>query len=70
VVTFSLGWVTALLVRLHGPLSAQDVATLLGPLGMFATGITGSLYAINKAADVLNNRTDAGAESAAQPPQQ
>jgi len=54
----------------HGPLSAQDVATLLGPLGMFATGITGSLYAINKAADVLNNRTDAGAESAAQPPQQ
>jgi len=56
VITFALGWVTALVVKVHGPVSVSDVAALLGPLGLFVTGITGTLYAVNKAADVLNNR--------------
>ena len=68
VITFSLGWVTALLIRLRGPLSATDVATVIAPLGMFVGGVTSALYAINKGADVLNNRAEAE-EKADIPPQ-
>jgi len=54
--------VTALVVKIHGPVTVRDLGDVLGPMGMFVTGICGSLYAINKAADVLNNR--------AKPPEQ
>ena len=59
VVVFALGWVTALVSKIHGTVTVSDLGQVLGPLGMFVTGISGSLYAINKTADVFNNRTAA-----------
>jgi len=63
VIVFALGWVTALVTKVKGPVSVAEIGTLLGPLGVFVGAICGSLYGINKAADVLNNR-------AARPPEQ
>ena len=65
VVTFALGWVTALVSKVHGPVSVAELSSILGPMGFFVTGITGTLYAVNKTADVFNNR-NRGSE----PPQQ
>jgi uncharacterized membrane protein len=65
VVTFALGWVTALVSKVPGPVSVAELSSILSPMAFFVTGITGTLYGVNKAADVLNNR-NRGPE----PPQQ
>jgi hypothetical protein len=56
VICFALGWVTALVTKVHGPVTVAELGGVLQPLGMFVSTICASLYAINKAADVLNNR--------------
>ena len=63
VVFFSLGWVTALIVKVRGPVSVAEISAVLGPLGMFVGTICAPLYAMNKWADVQNNRS-------AKPPEQ
>jgi hypothetical protein len=58
VIVFALGWVTALVIKIHAPVTVRELTDALVPLGMFVTGITGTLYAVNKAAEVINHRTD------------
>jgi uncharacterized membrane protein len=56
VILFTLGFVSALLWKIHGPISAAEFSQAVGSLTLFATGLCGALYGINRAADVLNNR--------------
>jgi hypothetical protein len=58
-IAFALGWVTALVVKVHGPVTVAEIGALLGPLGLFVGGISGSLYGINKFADAMKSRQDA-----------
>jgi hypothetical protein len=66
VIVFALGWVTALVIKIHAPVTMREFSDTLVPLGMFVTGITGTLYAVNKAADVFNNRADHASPSGQQ----
>ncbi len=58
VVVFTLGFVSALLWKIHGPITAAEFSQAVGALTLFATGICGSLYGINRAAEVFNNRAN------------
>jgi hypothetical protein len=74
VVFFALGWVTALITRVRGPVTVAEIASLLGPLGMFVTGICVSLYGINKFADAWGKQgtgnREQGTASGPTPPAQ
>ncbi len=56
VIAFTLGFASALLWKIHAPVTVAEWCQALGALTLFATGICGALYGINRAADVLNNR--------------
>lgn len=56
IVVFALGWVTSLFSRVHGPVTVADIRELLPSMASFVGLVCGPLYAINKAADVMNNR--------------
>lgn len=59
-IVFALGWITGLLMKVHKPVSLGEVQSFVGTLTVFVTSICGSLYGINRAAEVLNNRTANG----------
>jgi hypothetical protein len=58
VIVFTLGFASALIWKIHAPVTVAEFCQALGALTLFATGICGSLYAINRAADVFNNRAN------------
>lgn len=60
VVVFTLGFVAALLWKIHAPVTVAEFCQAVSALTLFATGICGALYGINRAADVFNNRADKG----------
>lgn len=55
-IVFTLGFVTALLFKVQRPVTVAEFCQALNALTIFATGVCGALYGINKAADVFNNR--------------
>lgn len=56
VIVFTLGFVSALLWKLHGPITVAEFCQALSSLTLFATGICSALYGINRVADAFNNR--------------
>ena len=56
VISFSLGFVTALLFKLHGPITVAEFCQAVGAIGLFAGGICGSLYTINRIGNAVDNR--------------
>jgi predicted cation transporter len=58
IIMFTLGWGTALVTKIHTSVTVTELDGFLNAATFFVTGITGTLYAINKVADVANNKTD------------
>jgi hypothetical protein len=58
VIVFTLGFVAALLWKIHAPVSVGEFCQAVSALTLFATGICGALYGINRAADVFNKRAE------------
>lgn len=56
VIAFTLGFGTALVWKIHAPVTVGEFCQALSALTLFASGICGALYGINRAADVLNKR--------------
>ena len=69
VIVFTLGFVAALLWKIHAPVTVAEFSQAIGALTLFATGICGALYGINRAADVFNNRDDGSNNRADRGPQ-
>jgi hypothetical protein len=59
VIAFASGWITALVVKVPRPVLLPELGAFVGQLGLYVTGICTTLYAVNKAADVLNHRAPA-----------
>lgn len=55
-ILFTLGFVTALLWKIHGPVTVAEFCQGVGALGMFAGGICGTLYGINRLGNAADNR--------------
>lgn len=60
VIVFTLGFVAALLWKIHAPVSVGEFCQAVGALTLFAAGICGALYGINRTAEVFNNRAERG----------
>ena len=60
VIVFTLGFVTALIWKIHAPVTVAEFCQAISALTLFATGICAALYGINRAADVFNNRAERG----------
>jgi len=56
VVVFTLGAIAALLWKIHGPITVAEFCQAVGSLGLFASGICGALYGINRAGECFDNR--------------
>ena len=56
---FIIGAGVTLVAKMHTPVTVTDINNFLGSAGIFITTTCGPLYAINKAADVMNNKTNA-----------
>lgn len=60
VIIFSLGFVTALLCKVHGPITIAEFCSAVGSIGEFAIGVGGPLYAVNRAMESVDNRAKKG----------
>lgn len=60
IVAFVVGFGTALAWKINKPISIAEFDSFLQASGIFITTTCGSLYFINKGANVLNNKTDKG----------
>jgi hypothetical protein len=56
VICFASGWITALVTKVHGPVSLPELGAFVGQVGLYVGGICTTLYTVNAAKDVLNNR--------------
>jgi hypothetical protein len=56
VVVFALGFITALLWKVRGPITVAEFCQAVGSLGMFTGGVCGALYGINRFGECLDNR--------------
>lgn len=56
VIGFATGWMTALLMKVRGPVTVPELTAFVGQLGMYVGGICTSLYGVNKFADAWKNR--------------
>lgn len=63
VVSFSLGFVTALLLKVHGPITVSEFCSAVGVLGEFAGGICGALYGINRLGNWADNKAVHGPQN-------
>lgn len=60
VIVFTIGVVAALLWKIKGPITVADFSQAIGSLGLFAGGICGSLYGINRISEAVETRADDG----------
>ncbi|ACO32132.1 MULTISPECIES: hypothetical protein [Acidobacterium] len=58
VIVFVLGFLTALLAKIHAPVTVEEFCRAVESLGMFTGGVTGTLYGINRAGNVFEKRAD------------
>lgn len=56
VILFTLGFVSALLWKIHAPITVAEFCQALNALMLFATAICATLYGINRTADAFNKR--------------
>lgn len=60
VIVFVLGFVTALLWKVKTPVTVDEFCQAVGSLGLFAGGICGSMYGINRLGNYGDNRAASG----------
>jgi hypothetical protein len=60
IVVFVLGFVTALLAKVRGPITVAEFCQAVGELGLFAGGVCSALYGINRFGECLDNRASKG----------
>ena len=60
VVIFVLGFATALLWKIHAPVTVAEFCQAMGALGTFVTVFGGVLYGINRVAQSFDNRAADG----------
>lgn len=58
IVFFALGWITALVARVRGPIGVADLVTIFPPIGMFVTATAGTLYGVNKVTNMFGTNSD------------
>lgn len=51
VVAFSIGWISAMLLRVHGSLTLSDVGTFIRCVARYVAEVGGAIYAIDKFSD-------------------
>ena len=56
IVVFVLGVITALLFKIHAPISVAEFSQAVSALGVFAASVCGALYGINRFGEALDNR--------------
>jgi hypothetical protein len=56
VIAFTLGFLSALLSKIHAAVTVAEFCQATGALALFVTGICGTLYGINRTAEAVNNR--------------
>jgi hypothetical protein len=61
--SFVIGAGITLVIKLHTPVTPMDINNFMSAAGIFITTTCAPLYAINKGADVLNNKTQATTKS-------
>lgn len=52
VIAFSIGWICAMLLRVHGNLTISDVGSFVRCIGRYVAEVGGAIYAIDKFSDV------------------
>lgn len=67
VIAFASGWITALVTKVHGPVTLPELGAFVGQVGLYVSGICTTLYGINVAKDVLNKRATGAGQPPAQP---
>jgi hypothetical protein len=60
IVVFVLGFITALLTKVHAPITIAEFAQAVGALGTFCVAVCGALYGINRLGECLDNRAQRG----------
>lgn len=58
VIAFTIGFIAALLSKIHAPITVAEFCQAVNALALFAGGICGSLYGINRFGECLDNRAD------------
>ena len=58
IVSFAVGWITALVVRVQGPVTLTDLSEFVGKTGMYVASICSALYGVNRIADAFGKRPD------------
>jgi|ERR1700683_310519 len=56
IVVFSIGFIAALLWKIHAPITVAEFCQAVNALALFAGGVCGSLYGINRFGECLDNR--------------
>lgn len=66
VVVFTLGFISALVWKIHAPITVPDFCQAVGALGTFVLSTVGVLYGINRLGNFGDNKAATGSQPGAQ----